>query len=144
MAVATCLADTSVFARVDHRPVRKRVEPLLTRGLIATVDVIELETLRRARNGDHFRILRQMFDQLEHLDIEARHWHAARELQTRAADASQHRRFSAADLLIAAVARDHRITVLHYDRDFDAAAALAETAVEWVVPAGHADLPEAP
>lgn len=40
------------------------------------------------------------------------------------------------DLLIAAVAERHRVTVLHYDADFEHVAALTGQPVEWVVPRG--------
>ena len=38
------------------------------------------------------------------------------------------------DLIIAAAAESARMTVLHYDADFDAIAAVTGQDVEWVVP----------
>ena len=40
------------------------------------------------------------------------------------------------DVLIAAAAERHRVTVLHYDHDDDRIAAVTGQPVEWVVPAG--------
>jgi hypothetical protein len=40
------------------------------------------------------------------------------------------------DLLIAAAAEQLDLTVLHYDADFDAIAAVTGQRCEWVVPAG--------
>lgn len=40
------------------------------------------------------------------------------------------------DLLIAAVARRHGVTVLHYDRDFELVATVTGQPTEWVVPSG--------
>ena len=40
------------------------------------------------------------------------------------------------DLLVAAVAERHRLTVLHYDGDFDLISALTNQPTEWVVPRG--------
>ncbi len=41
-----------------------------------------------------------------------------------------------ADLVISAVAERYRVTVLHYDGDFDRVAAVTGQSTEWVVPAG--------
>jgi len=43
------------------------------------------------------------------------------------------------DLIIAAVAERHDITILHYDHDFDVIAEVAGQPVEWVVPPGTAN-----
>ena len=43
------------------------------------------------------------------------------------------------DLLIAAVAARERVTVLHYDADFDRIAAVTGQPTQWVVPRGTAD-----
>jgi predicted nucleic acid-binding protein len=43
------------------------------------------------------------------------------------------------DLLIAAAAEEQRLTVLHYDQDFDQIAKVTGQACEWVVPAGSID-----
>ena len=40
------------------------------------------------------------------------------------------------DLLIAAAAESARMTVLHYDADFDAIAAVTGQDMEWVAPRG--------
>ena len=40
------------------------------------------------------------------------------------------------DLLIAAVAERERVTLLHYDRDFDLIAHITGQAMQWVVPRG--------
>jgi hypothetical protein len=40
------------------------------------------------------------------------------------------------DLLIAAVAERERVTVLHYDSDFDLTAEVTGQAMQWVVPRG--------
>ncbi|WP_144127994.1 PIN domain-containing protein [Catellatospora sichuanensis] len=40
------------------------------------------------------------------------------------------------DVLVAATAAEHRLTVLHYDRDFERLTAVSGGAHEWVIPAG--------
>lgn len=41
-----------------------------------------------------------------------------------------------ADLIIAAVAERHRVTVLHYDADYDLIAEITGQPTQWVVPRG--------
>lgn len=43
------------------------------------------------------------------------------------------------DLLIAAAAESHGLTLLHYDADFDRIAAVTGQSCEWVVPAASVD-----
>jgi predicted nucleic acid-binding protein len=43
------------------------------------------------------------------------------------------------DLLIAAVAERHRVTVLHYDSDYDAIAVITGQPTQWIVPRDSVD-----
>lgn len=52
------------------------------------------------------------------------------------AERSRLRAIGIADLLVAAVADLHRITVLHYDADYEHVSAITEQDVRWVVPRG--------
>ncbi|WTR16361.1 PIN domain-containing protein [Streptomyces sp. NBC_00138] len=63
----------------------------------------------------------------------------ALEVQRRALNAGFHHSLSLPDLLIAATAELNRLTVLHYDGDFDMIASLTGQPTEWVVPPGTAD-----
>lgn len=63
----------------------------------------------------------------------------ALEVQRHALDAGFHRALSLPDLLIAATAEQNRLTVLHYDGDFDMIASLTGRPTEGVVPPGSAD-----
>lgn len=64
---------------------------------------------------------------------------AALDTQRALASRSAHRSVPLPDLLIAATAARHGVTLLHYDRDFDTIAAVTGQDAEWVVPAGTAD-----
>jgi len=61
----------------------------------------------------------------------------ALEVQALLAKRSQHRAVPLPDLLIAACAERARLTVLHYDADFDRIAKLTGQSVQWVVPRGN-------
>jgi len=58
------------------------------------------------------------------------------DVQGQLAKRSQQRGCGVADLLIAACAEMHGVTVLHYDHDFDLIASITGQPVEWVVPPG--------
>jgi predicted nucleic acid-binding protein len=61
------------------------------------------------------------------------------DVQGMLAQRSRHRSVSIPDLLIAATAERYRLTVLHYDGDFERVAELTDQPVEWIVPRGTAD-----
>ena len=58
------------------------------------------------------------------------------EVQGLLAAKGQHRRVSVADLLIAATAERHGVTVLHYDADYDGIAEITGQRTEWIVERG--------
>jgi predicted nucleic acid-binding protein len=47
-----------------------------------------------------------------------------------------HRAVGIPDLLIAAVAERERLTLLHYDSDYDFVAGITNQPIQWVVPRG--------
>jgi predicted nucleic acid-binding protein len=139
MAVARYLADTSVWARLSHTPVRTALVPHVDRGLVGTCPIIDLEILYSARTGadhSHFRAQREAF---EYFAMTGEIAQRAVEVQGILAQRAQHRSVSIPDLLIAATAERYALTVLHYDGDYDRIAAVTGQPVEWVVPRGTAD-----
>ncbi|ORT58828.1 PIN domain nuclease [Streptomyces sp. CB03238] len=136
MAVARYLVDKSAWARAIDPLVKATLQPLVQRGLVATCAVIDLEILFSARNAmEHSagRSVRKGFEWLPLTDeIGAR----AIEVQGLLAEKGMHREASIPDLLIAATAERHGVTVLHYDGDFDHIAAITGQPTEWVVERG--------
>ncbi len=51
----------------------------------------------------------------------------------------RHRGARPVDLVIAAAAETARVSVLHYDSDYDRIAAVTNQATEWIAPAGTLD-----
>ncbi|HEV2777176.1 MAG TPA: PIN domain-containing protein, partial [Solirubrobacteraceae bacterium] len=43
------------------------------------------------------------------------------------------------DLLVAAAAEEHDLTVVHYDADFDLIASVTGQRCNWIIPAGSTD-----
>lgn len=63
-------------------------------------------------------------------------WDRALEVQRDLSRGGQLRSAKIPDLLVAATAERHGVTVLHYDGDFDRIAEITGQPTEWVVPAG--------
>ena len=136
MAIARYLADKSAHARLHHPTVQQRLIPLIEGGLIATCTLVDLEILFSTRTVQEYNDVRRELSGFEKLDIEQADWDRAVEVQAALAAAGRTRAVGIPDLLLAAVAERHRVTVLHYDRDFDIIAAVTGQATLWVVPSG--------
>ncbi len=139
MAVARYLPDKSVWARLRHPAVRAVVAPLVDRGLIGTCPIIDLEILYSARTGSEHQRFRAQRDAFEYFPITDEITQRAIEVQGLLAQRSQHRSVSIPDLLIAATAERHALTVLHYDGDYERVAEITGQETQWVVPRGTAD-----
>lgn len=128
------IADTSALARGRERSVRERLEPLILSGELATCSVIELEMLYSARGLDELRETRARRSSLPLVPMEQAHFDRSIEVMEDLARRGQHRHVGAADLLVAVVAELAGLTLVHYDADFDAVAAVTGQPAEWVVP----------
>ncbi|HVF06224.1 MAG TPA: PIN domain nuclease [Frankiaceae bacterium] len=137
MAVARFLADKSALARLHHPSVEAVLGPLIQSGLVATCGVVELEVLWSTRSPDAYDEVRA--DRLagyEWLAAEDNDWRRAIEVQGELWRLGQARTVPLPDLLIAAIAERHRVTVLHYDEDYDRITAVTGQPTQWVVPRG--------
>ncbi len=136
-AVARYLADTSALARLRHRQVVAVLGPLIEAGLVATCGVIEFELGWAARSGKDFDELRADRDSgYEWLPIHDEDWRRALDVQAALWRSGQVRAVGFPDLLIAAVAERERVTVLHYDSDYELIAHVTGQPVTWIVPRG--------
>jgi predicted nucleic acid-binding protein len=136
-AVARAIADTSALARLRHPAVNSALGPLIEAGLIATCGVIEFELGWAARTLAEFDQLRADRDLgYEWLPTLDEDWHRALAVQAALWGAGRIRAVGFPDLLIAAVAERERVTILHYDGDFDHITAITGQAAQWIVPRG--------
>jgi predicted nucleic acid-binding protein len=135
--VATYLTDTSALARLRHPPVAAVLGPLIEAGLVATCGVIEFELAWATRTSEEFDDVRADRDVgYEWLATHDEDWRRALEVQAALWRGGQMRSVGLPDLLIAAVAERKRVTVLHYDADYDLIAYVTGQPVQWVVPRG--------
>jgi predicted nucleic acid-binding protein len=63
-------------------------------------------------------------------------WDTMLATQRALVDTARHRSVKIPDLVIAAVAQQHRATVLHYDSDYDAIADVTGQPTRWIVERG--------
>jgi hypothetical protein len=136
-AVASYLADTSALARLRHQAVAALLGPLIEAGLVATCGVIEFELGWATRTAAEFDQLRADRDTgYEWLAIHDEDWRRALDVQAALWRGGQIRAVGFPDLLVSAVAERERVTLLHYDHDFDLIARVTGQAMQWVVPRG--------
>ena len=134
----THLLDTSVISRLDHPAVRAVVDPLTEAGQLGRAGITDLEVGYGSRNAREWD---QDMDDLavfKLVETTADHVQRARQVQRLLASRSQRGR-KVPDLLIAAAAEQGRLTLLHYDSDFDLIARVTGQQCHWVVPAGTVD-----
>jgi len=130
------VADKSALARLKHSTVALRMAPLLVGGDIATCSVIELEVLFSAKTHADLVATRIRRAALPSIDILQQDFDRAIDVLEGLARSGHHRAAGIPDLLIAATAERHKLTLLHYDKDFDLIANVTGQPVEWVVPQG--------
>ncbi len=128
------LADTSALARLIHRPgATKGWKKRIDAGLVSVCPPVELEmmfTARSVANRDKLaRVLRETFPWVP---APERVFERAREVQAEMTERGTHRSAGPVDLLIAATAEAHDLTLLHYDRDYEHVAEVTGQEVLWL------------
>lgn len=137
MAVARYVIDTSAAARMRHPMVADRLGPLIQAGLVATCATLDAEAIYSARSPAEYERLRDdRRTAYEYVPTDDQHWQRAFDAQRELARTGRHRAVGVADLLTAVVAGEHRLTVIHYDADFDIAAEVIDFDHRWVAGAG--------
>ena len=130
------LIDKSALARMQDPRVQARLAPVIAAGDAATCAIIELEILYSTRNRDeHARTRARRRLAYRNVELTGSIFERAIEVQGMLA-ARGHHRLPIPDLVIAAAAEAARMTVLHYDADFDTIAAVTRQETEWVAPQG--------
>lgn len=135
--MAELLADKSALTRRATRPeVRAVVEPLLLAGRIATCGIVDLELLFSARDAATYSKLATALRGMRRVPVGEATIDRALEVQAKLARRGRHRAVPLSDLIIAACAESHGLTVLHYDADYDVIASITKQPTRWVVPRG--------
>ncbi len=134
----THLLDTSVLTRLREPAVREAVQERAERGMLARASISDLEVGFSARNAAEWDRLACALEVFESLQATAEH--LCRALQVQRMLVAKHQRGrKIPDLLVAAAAESHGLTVLHYDTDFDRISKVTGQPCEWIVAAGSVD-----
>ncbi len=141
MSQVQYLVDMSAFARlVSNDGVAEAWRQQVTAGLLAVCPATELEILYTARSrSDRDRLRRLLGESFLWVAMPERAFERAAEVQSAMTDRGTHRSAGAVDLLVAATAESHQLTLLHYDADFVAVAEVTGQSVRWVAEPGTVD-----
>ena len=132
--MARYLADTSAWHRSGR--VAERWSELIEEDAIALCTPIVLELLYSARDVADHHALEGHLRRFRHLAIDRRVEETAIRGQAALAGRGHHRGPKPVDVLIAAVAEVHDVTLLHYDRHFDLIASATGQRTEWLARRG--------
>ncbi|TDB87116.1 PIN domain nuclease [Actinomadura sp. KC216] len=138
------LADTSAVVRLlrDDRAYAQW-EDMLARRLVGVCPITELEIYYSARSAaDRANLLDEVGEVFGWLAMPDRAYERALMVQGELTTRGQHRAPGPVDLLVAAAADLHGVTLLHYDRDFDQIANASGQAMQWLAEPGTLDLPK--
>lgn len=135
--IAQFLIDTSAAGRMKHPVVRDRLAPLIAGGVVATCATLDAEALHSARSPEEYeQVWADRRAAYEYLPTDDEHWQRAFAVQRELARTGRHRAVGIADLLTAVLTGEHRLTLIHYDADFDIAAEVLAFDHRWVAPRG--------
>jgi predicted nucleic acid-binding protein len=105
-------------------------------GRVLVCDLVVLELTRLAPNEARAREVAERLDAFKSVPMQNALWDRAREVQLLLAPEGNHRRVPPADLLLAAAAERADVPLVHYDRDYERIAAVADLRHEWLVEDG--------
>jgi len=105
-------------------------------GQVLVCDLVILELTRLAPNEARAREVAERLAVFESIPMPTELWGRARRTQLALAASGDHRRVPSADLLLSGAAEEAGVTLVHYDRDYERIAGVAELRHQWLVPDG--------
>ncbi|MFE7114897.1 PIN domain nuclease [Streptomyces sp. NPDC057654] len=134
------LIDASAAGRIHKAGSVEKWEPVLRQGRIGMCASTEAELLVSARSVEQYERMHESFGALyTRCGVPGDAWARVHELQRGLARAGCHRSAGVVDLLVAVTALHHRLTLLHYDRDFETIAEHTGLRTQWVAEPGGVD-----
>ncbi|GAA3395422.1 PIN domain nuclease [Streptomyces roseoviridis] len=140
MTPLTYLVDTSAAVRIiAKKHVQEQWRKFVTEGVVGLCDITELEILCSAQSANDRLAKEELLGQLFHWTaVPDGVYSRARRVQQMLTNRGEHRSAGPVDLLVAATAELSGLTLLHYDRDFEAIARVTGQPAQWVAPPGTA------
>lgn len=132
------LLDTSACVRIARLPeLRDAWGPWFEDGMLSVCQLTELEIYSSSRSAEHLEEFKAIFqDHYTWALMPDAVWSRACEVQGLLARQGKQRSAGVVDLLVAATAELNRMTILHYDRDFETVAQVTGQPVRWVAEPG--------
>lgn len=136
MAVVAFIADKSAFVQQRHSDAADGLlRALANDRLLFMTEIVALELLYSARSPVDYEERWDGMAALPWLHLTRSVARRALDIQRVLAARSTHRR-PIPDLLVAATAIEHGVTILHYDHDFDLIAEVTDLSSRWIIPRG--------
>ncbi|MBW5480665.1 PIN domain nuclease [Streptomyces bambusae] len=134
------LIDTSAAHRITLPGPFSVWRSALTAGRIGMCAATEAEVLYSARSAEQYTTMRETLGDLyTWYGIPDDVWVKVLLLQDTLAGAGCLRSAGVVDLVVAVTAAHHRLTVLHYDRDFETIAKHTDLRTRWLAEPGSVD-----
>jgi predicted nucleic acid-binding protein len=134
--MATYLADKSALVRVGLEGAGWLAAEIME-GNVRRSSMTDLELFYSATS---YQALLQIIEERQAgfrpVDTRQADWDRAVEVMVLLAEKGKHRSVGIADLLIAAVAERHELTLVHYDSDFDHVSEVTGQTTRWLAPRG--------
>lgn len=133
MTAAEFLVDTSVLARF-MRPGAMAFgwDQAAAAGLLAVCPITELELYYSVRSAaDRARTIQDMQSVFGWVPVHDRAYARAWDVQAELTSKGMHRSAGPVDLVVAATAELHGLTLLHHDRDFECIARVTGQPIRW-------------
>jgi predicted nucleic acid-binding protein len=105
-------------------------------GRVLVCDLVVLELTRLSPNPERARAVSERLGVFNFVPMPTTLWDRAKEVQLRLAPTGDHRRVPPADLLLAVAAEAADVPLVHYDRDYERIAAVADLEHRWFVEDG--------
>jgi predicted nucleic acid-binding protein len=105
-------------------------------GRVLVCDLVVLELTRLAPNEQRAQATAERLDAFRSVPMPGTLWGRAREVQLHLAPEGDHRMVPPADLLLAAAAEEAGVPLVHYDRDYERIATVADLEHRWFVEDG--------
>ena len=141
MTWARFLVDTSALVRLlRHDALHDQWQAQITAGIVAVCPIVELELLYAARSkADRDERLQLLNAAFTWMAMPEPVFRRAAEVQEAMTARGTHRSAGPVDLLVAASAELHGVTLVHYDHDFDEIVKVTGQPMVWVAPPGTVD-----
>jgi predicted nucleic acid-binding protein len=131
------LLDSSALAVAHHPEVVRRLRPMMHAGVLYSCPVLDLEALSAAQSPDGYRRMSaERGDVYRSAPLVASIGDRALALQGKLSRRAHDHEVQARDLVVAATALEHNLTVLHYHPAFQLLGELCELDETAIAPLG--------